>query len=165
MAIRRSTSRAKNSRALWPCAIPAKAQYCRSMHTPECSITVTRNAAWRSVKPSFRIAPTRSSRAHDEEVVPDGPKAAGWAARRLVWLPDADGARAASARTESELSTHCSGGTPAPCSCRMDGPLREDASSRTFVLHGVELAERTRPYSSLPQPMDGNEGRQRNRTS
>src|SRR6266540_4216061 len=41
--------------------MPANAVYWRSRHTPECSITVTRNRACRSVKPNSTMALTRSS--------------------------------------------------------------------------------------------------------
>jgi hypothetical protein len=35
----------------WPCAMPAKRQYCRSRNTPECAMTVARKRDWRSVNP------------------------------------------------------------------------------------------------------------------
>src|SRR6185436_6266831 len=41
--------------------MPANAQYWRPTQTPECSITSTRKAAWRSVKPSAATALTRSA--------------------------------------------------------------------------------------------------------
>src|SRR5688572_7709885 len=39
--------------------MPAKAQYWRPTKTPECSITVTKKRAWRSLRPNAAIELTR----------------------------------------------------------------------------------------------------------
>src|SRR5215203_484684 len=50
-----------------PCVMPAKRQYWRSMKTPECSITVTRKRAWRSVNLSgWRLAARSATRSRKD---------------------------------------------------------------------------------------------------
>ena len=45
----------------WPWTMPAKAQYWRSTKTPECSRTLSRNRAWRPLKPNAATASMRSA--------------------------------------------------------------------------------------------------------
>ncbi len=49
MANMAASRRSTKSWTFGPCVMPAKAAYCRPMKTPECSMTITRKRACRSV--------------------------------------------------------------------------------------------------------------------